>query len=85
MAYSPWVLGRHPDYWADPLSFKPDRWLGSEHNGGKPVPIVGTLPFIPFNYGPRTCLGIKMVPTTPHAHAPHTQWHTHHHTYATSV
>lgn len=61
IAYSPWVLGRHPDYWADPLSFKPDRWLGSEHNGGKPVPTVGTLPFIPFNYGPRTCLGIKMA------------------------
>jgi len=35
--------------------------LGSSHNGGKPVPTVGTLPFIPFNYGPRTCLGIKMA------------------------
>jgi cytochrome P450 len=61
IAYSPWVLGRHPDYWADPLSCKPDRWLGSEHNGGKSVPSVGTLPFIPFNYGPRTCLGVKMA------------------------
>jgi len=59
--YSPWILGRHPDFWGDPLQFNPDRWLGSSHNGGKPVPTVGTLPFIPFNYGPRTCLGIKMA------------------------
>jgi len=61
VTYCPWILGRHPDFWDEPLKFNPDRWLGSSHNGGKPVPTVGTLPFIPFNYGPRTCLGIKMV------------------------
>ncbi len=61
--FSPWVLGRHPDYWDLPLEFRPERWIEEGVLGKKPVPKTNTPPFIPFNYGPRTCLGMKMVNT----------------------
>ncbi len=60
--YSPWVLNRLPQYWDGPNDFRPERWIdGASANGGLPVPKNNALPFIPFNFGPRTCLGMKMV------------------------
>lgn len=44
---SPWVLHRHPDYWANPEGFDPDRFLQE--------PVKGS--FVPFAAGPRQCLG----------------------------
>eukprot|EP01103_Thecamoeba_quadrilineata_P010370 TRINITY_DN221_c0_g1_i1.p1 TRINITY_DN221_c0_g1~~TRINITY_DN221_c0_g1_i1.p1 ORF type:complete len:488 (-),score=79.60 TRINITY_DN221_c0_g1_i1:72-1535(-) len=58
--WSAWVNGRHPDFWEEPLLFKPERWSGPEHNGGKPVPNR-VPPFIPFQFGPRLCLGMNMA------------------------
>jgi len=53
-----WVMSRIPLYWDDPLVFRPERWLGDSKiappNGNHP-------PFIPFQYGPRTCLGLQMA------------------------
>jgi hypothetical protein len=65
--YSPWVLNRLPQYWDRPNDFRPERWIdGESANGGLPVPKNNALPFIPFNFGPRTCLGMKMVLLTHH-------------------
>ena len=65
--YSPWVLNRLPQYWDGPNDFRPERWIdGASANGGLPVPKNNALPFIPFNFGPRTCLGMKMVLLTHH-------------------
>ena len=43
------VLHHHPQYWNNPDTFNPDRFLGNK----KPVPFS----FAPFILGPRTCLG----------------------------
>ena len=47
----PWVLHRSSDHFAEPLSFRPERWLdGLEQRLPR-----GT--FLPFGGGPRTCVG----------------------------
>ncbi|GJQ67983.1 CYP307A1 [Trypoxylus dichotomus] len=43
------------DYWNDPLSFKPERFLSSS---GK---VVKPAHFIPFSTGKRTCIGQRLV------------------------
>jgi len=58
--WSAWVMGRHPDFWEDPEAFKPERWSGAEANGGKSLPNR-VPPFIPFQFGPRLCLGQNMA------------------------
>jgi cytochrome P450 len=56
LVWNLWGMGRMEEYYEEPLKFKPERWL-DEQNGGKKVEGL----FIPFMYGPRTCLGQKMV------------------------
>lgn len=46
---SPWVTQRDARYFAQPLAFQPERWLG----GGRPHPLT----FFPFGAGPRRCIG----------------------------
>ncbi len=58
MVWNLWAMARMPEYYEDALQFKPERWLDSE-NGGKIIKTEAL--FIPFMYGPRTCLGQKMV------------------------
>jgi cytochrome P450 len=45
---APLLLHRRADYFADPLTFNPDRWLGSE-----PPPFS----YVPFGGGARRCIG----------------------------
>jgi cytochrome P450 len=45
--YSPYLTQRDPRLWTDPLSFRPERFLGARPSWG----------FIPFAAGERTCLG----------------------------
>lgn len=48
---SPWVTQRDPRWFADPLTFKPDRWLDG---------LAQRLPrfaYFPFGGGPRVCIG----------------------------
>jgi hypothetical protein len=62
--YPIWVINRLPQYWDRPNEFWPERWLDAPDLGAsglRPVPKNNSLPFIPFNFGPRTCLGMKMV------------------------
>jgi cytochrome P450 len=45
---SPWLVHRRGDSWPDPLSFRPERFLGA-----------GTVrpDYLPFGQGPRLCIG----------------------------
>ncbi|GER30839.1 geraniol 8-hydroxylase [Striga asiatica] len=56
-----WAIGRDPDVWADPLEFKPERFLESE------LDMRGRdFELIPFGAGRRICpglpLAVRMVP-----------------------
>ena len=51
MMISPYVLHRHPDYWAQPDVFDPERF--STENVKKQIPYS----YIPFGGGPRLCVG----------------------------
>lgn len=42
------ALHRHPDFWESPDAFKPERFLGQNHD---------PKCFIPFGIGPRQCIG----------------------------
>ncbi|EAR91702.1 cytochrome P450 family monooxygenase (macronuclear) [Tetrahymena thermophila SB210] len=46
---SPCSVHRHPKYFEDPHSFKPERWFNKN--------TVTPYTFIPFNAGPRNCIG----------------------------
>jgi cytochrome P450 len=48
-------MGRMEEYWDSPLEFIPERWLGENK---KPIKMTA---YVPFNTGPRTCLGKDMA------------------------
>jgi cytochrome P450 len=50
---SQWVVHRAPEHFADPLAFRPERWL----DGLPPAP--GT--YFPFAAGPRLCIGERFA------------------------
>lgn len=45
----PWVTHRSPDFWSDPLRFKPERWEAITDDMKKA--------WFPFGAGPRNCIG----------------------------
>ncbi len=48
---SPWVTHRHPAYWEEPETFRPERWADD---------LESRLPrglYFPFGSGPRACIG----------------------------
>ena len=55
MFYSPYVTGRLPEFFEDPLRLDPDRW--NEENSKKIQPGLYTA----FHWGPQTCLGKEMA------------------------
>jgi cytochrome P450 len=46
---SPWVVHRDPRWWADPLAFRPERFLGADP--------PHRFAWFPFGGGPRVCIG----------------------------
>lgn len=56
-----WAIGKDPDAWDDPLSFKPERFLGStiEYKGQN-------YEFLPFGAGRRICVGLSLAHQTLH-------------------
>lgn len=53
--YSPYVTHRLPEVWADPLSFRPERWNG-DHKPSSPE-------FVPFGGGAHRCIGATLATT----------------------
>jgi cytochrome P450 len=45
---SPWLMHRRAESWADPLAFRPERFLD---------PSAGRSGYLPFGQGPRLCIG----------------------------
>jgi len=56
VAWTAWGMGRLEQFWNKPEEFMPERWLDAEENK-KRHPFL----FIPFQAGPRTCLGQNMA------------------------
>lgn len=51
-----WAIGRDPDAWEDPLSFKPERFIGSKINyKGQ------NFELLPFGSGRRICVGMALA------------------------
>lgn len=48
VTYRPYVFGRSPLLWEEPLLFKPSRWKNAD---------ISQYKFVTFNAGPRLCLG----------------------------
>ncbi|KAF3801268.1 Cytochrome P450 52A5 [Colletotrichum gloeosporioides] len=51
--FSPYVLHRRADVWAEPLAFRPERWEGTRLDWN----------YVPFSGGPRICLGQQFALT----------------------
>ncbi|MGH3995275.1 MAG: cytochrome P450, partial [Pseudonocardiaceae bacterium] len=62
--YSSYLTHRHPDYWTNPEVFDPQRW--SAERGEPRSPYA----YLPFSYGPRSCLGEDMGRTALRLFAP---------------
>ena len=56
--WSPYLAGRNPDAWPDPLEFRPDRHLN-------PTPDAAAAQmesaWVPFGKGPRRCIGFALA------------------------
>ena len=52
---APWVIHRHHDYWTNPDSFDPNRFM--PHREKEIVPNS----YLPFGLGPRICVGANFA------------------------
>ncbi|XP_070548934.1 1,25-dihydroxyvitamin D(3) 24-hydroxylase, mitochondrial-like [Ptychodera flava] len=50
-----WLMSRDPEYFPDPLEFRPERWIRGENEH-----FYG-FTLIPFGYGPRMCIGKRLA------------------------
>ncbi|XP_037709116.1 probable cytochrome P450 4d21 isoform X2 [Drosophila subpulchrella] len=55
IALMPYYVYRDPEYFPDPLTFKPERWMN-----GKEASLA-SFAYIPFSSGPKNCIGKKFA------------------------
>ncbi|GFR73027.1 cytochrome P450 3A29-like [Elysia marginata] len=51
-----WSLHRDPEYWDDPETFRPERWLTEQNCKRK-----SSFTYLPFGAGPRHCIGMRFA------------------------
>ncbi|RUS73984.1 hypothetical protein EGW08_018252, partial [Elysia chlorotica] len=51
-----WALHRDPEFWDDPETFNPDRWLIDRNSKRK-----SSFTYLPFGAGPRHCIGMRFA------------------------
>jgi cytochrome P450 len=56
--WSPYLAGRDPAVWDDPMSFRPERHLGPTDAAAKAVTDAA---WVPFGGGPRRCIGFALA------------------------
>ncbi len=55
--WSAWSLGRRKEHFGeDCMEYRPERWIENDS-----LPKTNRPPFVPFQFGPRTCLGMRMA------------------------
>lgn len=57
LCFSPHLLHRSPQYWDDPLSFMPERWI----NVSETETERRRFAFLPFSAGGRSCIGARFA------------------------
>jgi cytochrome P450 len=57
--WSQYTMSYSKNLWDEPDRFNPSRFLPEENEGKKSVPATNKPPHIPFQYGPRTCVGMR--------------------------
>ncbi|XP_069970358.1 probable cytochrome P450 6a13 [Penaeus vannamei] len=50
-----WNIHRDPRYWPDPLTFRPERFVGREKE------TIVPYSYLPFGQGPRSCIGLRFA------------------------
>ncbi|HVJ98036.1 MAG TPA: cytochrome P450, partial [Acidimicrobiia bacterium] len=55
--WSPYLTGRDPKVWADPLRFDPDRWLDQSPEQKE----LSDTAWTPFGGGARNCIGFALA------------------------
>ncbi|KAL0404972.1 UNVERIFIED_CONTAM: cytochrome [Sesamum radiatum] len=59
---STWAVGRDPNYWDDPLEFRPERFLPEDGSAKGQLDVRGqNYHFLPFGSGRRGCPGVSLA------------------------
>jgi cytochrome P450 len=61
LVISPHLLHRHPNYWKDPESFQPERWIHKDDATRKEFMELTRFAYIPFSAGGRNCIGQRFA------------------------
>lgn len=58
---SAYAIHHHPEYFADPFSYKPERWIVHPPEVSEEAVTLAQSAFCPFSVGPRACIGRSMA------------------------
>lgn len=57
LVWSPYLAGRNPEYWVEPMRFDPDRFVDATDA----QQALSDLAWIPFGRGPHMCIGFALA------------------------